>query len=172
MKCWAGIWEPGDFLQWCQISSGTWEKEYSGPYTDNGSPEQEENAEQEELNNSNKKTSKKALISIAALCAALGIVTGIVIGKSGNKKVKDYDTPTKIEEVDNTKVDNLEFTDINDEEQVAKRAYDIKMEIDKQVPNNDYSIEEIENMLKWYNGGVVEEVKTKKLYSQVVELNT
>ena len=125
-------------------------------------PEQEENAEQEELNNSNKKTSKKALISIAALCAALGIVTGIVIGKSGNKKVKDYDTPTKIEEVDNTKVENLEFTDINDEEQVAKRAYDIKMEIDKQVPNNDYSIEEIENMLRWFNGGVVEEVKNEE----------
>ena len=116
----------------------------------------------EELNNSNKKTSKKALISIAALCAALGIVTGIVIGKSGNKKVKDYDTPTKIEEVDNTKVENLEFTDINDEEQVAKRANDIKMEIDKQVPNNDYSIEEIENMLRWFNGGVVEEVKNEE----------
>lgn len=121
-----------------------------------------ERPEQEELNNSNKRTSKKALISIAALCAALGIVTGIVIGKSGNKKVKDYDTPTKIEEVDNTKVENLEFTDINDEEQVAKRAYDIKMEIDKQVPNNDYSIEEIENMLRWFNGGVVEEVKNEE----------
>ena len=108
-----------------------------------------------------KPTSKKKLITIAALCAAIGILAGVVIGKGTSKKVKNVDNGTSITEVDKTKEEALEFTDINDEEEVYKRASLIKNEIDKNVPNNDYTIEEIENMLKWFNGGNVDEVSNE-----------
>lgn len=132
-------------------------------------PEKEETKEEEtkeeetteEKKVQAKPTSKKKLITIAALCAAIGILTGVVIGKGTSKKVKNVDNGTSITEVDKTKEEALEFTDINDEEEVYKRASLIKNEIDKNVPNNDYTIEEIENMLKWFNGGNVDEVSNE-----------
>lgn len=127
-------------------------------------PEKEETKEEEATEEKKvqaKPTSKKKLITIAALCAAIGILTGVVIGKGTSKKVKNVDNGTSITEVDKTKEEALEFTDINDEEEVYKRASLIKNEIDKNVPNNDYTIEEIENMLKWFNGGNVDEVSNE-----------
>lgn len=127
-------------------------------------PEKEETKEEEATEEKKvqaKPTSKKKLITIAALCAAIGILAGVVIGKGTSKKVKNVDNGTSITEVDKTKEEALEFTDINDEEEVYKRASLIKNEIDKNVPNNDYTIEEIENMLKWFNGGNVDEVSNE-----------
>ncbi len=48
------------------------------------------------------------------------------------------------------------FTDITNEEQVAERAEEIKGYFDKYVPAYPITIEEIENMLRFINGGYVE----------------
>ncbi len=121
---------------------------------------EEENSENnEEVVEAKPVNNKKKLITIAALCAALGILTGVVIGKASNKSVKTVEEKTSITEVDNK--ETLEFSDINNDEEVYKRANVIKSEIDKNVPNNDYTIEEIENMLRWFNGGNVEEVSNE-----------
>ena len=81
-------------------------------------PEKEETKEEEtteEKKAQAKPTSKKKLITIAALCAAIGILAGVVIGKGTSKKVKSQDSNVAITEVDNTKkaVKEGEFTDIN-----------------------------------------------------------
>ncbi len=104
----------------------------------------------------NKISSRKILYGVVAVLAALGITVGVVSCSKQNKKPIS-ENETAITEVDNTVVEEG-FVNINDEEAVYERASEIKSAIDSQVSNNDYTIEEIENILKWINGGVPSEV--------------
>ena len=118
---------------------------------------------------SKKNNSKYALTAVAIL-AALGIAVGgthalttsaINRDKNNDKRSEDtadaslenngvmYDPNTNTVEV-------LSFTDITDKEQVAKRANEILEDIKKSLPDYEISIETIENMINWVNGGVVE----------------
>ena len=108
-----------------------------------------------------KKPSKKTTISIVAILAALGLTVGVLKGCTNKNNSLDNQTEitdTLDNETNNEVKEILEFGDINDEEQVSKRADKIMNEINTLAPNNDYTIDEIENILKWINGGVVSEV--------------
>lgn len=104
----------------------------------------------------NKTSSRKILYGVVAVLAALGITFGVASCVKQNKKPISENN-TNITEVDNTKVEDG-FVNIDDAEAVYERATEIKSMIDSKVSNNDYSIEEIENILKWINGGVPSEV--------------
>lgn len=70
----------------------------------------------------------------------------------------DQDTNTNSNTNSNLSTEvNLEFTDIKDEEQVAKRANEIIEDLNKNANGHDYTIEEIENIMKWVNNGVVDD---------------
>ena len=120
------------------------------------------NEEQKEKKGFNiKKPSKKTTISVIAILAALGLTVGVL--KGCNNKNNSLDNQTEITDTLDNETNNevkeiLEFGDINDEEQVSKRADKIMNETNTLAPNNDYTIDEIENILKWINGGVVSEV--------------
>lgn len=108
-----------------------------------------------------KKPSKKTTISVIAILAALGLTVGVLKGCTNKNNSLDDQTEitdTLDNETNNEVKEILEFGDINDEEQVSKRADKIMNEINTLAPNNDYTIDEIENILKWINGGVVSEV--------------
>lgn len=133
-----------------------------------------------------KKTSKvnKTALTLAIL-AMLGVgTTAYAIGK-GNKNSKNAETTsmsdTKIDTKETTssnnnevvvtkeevnkrieeerKVEeNLKFTDINDEDQVNERAYEVVKTLDETLGIHDYTVDEIANIIRWINGGNVESV--------------
>ena len=118
--------------------------------------ETEEETKESPIFDENKTSSRKILYGVVAALAALGITFGVASCVKQNKKPISENN-TNITEVDNTKVESG-FVNISDEEAVYERATEIKSMIDSEVSNNDYSIEEIENILKWINGGVPSEV--------------
>ena len=138
------------------------EKKYGSVQTnDKNKPNNEEQEEEKKKGFNIKKPSKKTTISIVAILAALGLTVGVL--KGCNNKNNSLDNQTEITDTLDNETNNevkeiLEFGDINDEEQVSKRADKIMNEINTLAPNNDYTIDEIENILKWINGGVVSEV--------------
>lgn len=138
------------------------EKKYGLVQTnDKIKPNNEEQEEKEKKGFNIKKPSKKTTISVIAILAALGLTVGVL--KGCNNKNNSLDNQTEITDTLDNETNNevkeiLEFGDINDEEQVSKRADKIMNEINTLAPNNDYTIDEIENILKWINGGVVSEV--------------
>lgn len=138
------------------------EKKYGLVETNNkNKPNNEEQEEKGKKVLNIKKPSKKTTISIIAVLAALGLTVGVL--KGCNNKNKSLDNQTEITDTLDNETNNevkeiLEFGDISDEEQVSKRADKIMNEINTLAPNNDYTIDEIENILKWINGGVVSEV--------------
>ena len=138
------------------------EKKYGSVQTnDKNEPNNEEQEEEKKKGFNIKKPSKKTTISIVAILAALGLTVGVL--KGCNNKNNSLDNQTEITDTLDNETNNevkeiLEFGDINDEEQVSKRADKIMNEINTLAPNNDYTIDEIENILKWINGGVVSEV--------------
>lgn len=139
-------------------------------------PEKEETKEEETTEKKKvqtKPTSKKKLITIAALCAAIGILTGVVIGKSTSKKVKNQDSNIVITEVDNTKeaVNEGEFTDINNEEAVLKRANEVKTYFDTYAKEQNITVDDIANYLRYINGGVVNEVSFESAIDVINEIN-
>lgn len=138
------------------------EKKYSLVQTnDKNEPNNEEQEEKEKKGFSIKKPSKKTTISVIAILAALGLTVGVLKGCTNKNNSLDNQTEitdTLDNETNNEVKEILEFGDINDEEQVSKRADKIMNEINTLAPNNDYTIDEIENILKWINGGVVSEV--------------
>ena len=146
--------------------------------------EQERKAKEEakeENKNNKKKVNKKALI-LAAI-AALGIgTTSYAIGKNSGKS-KNAST---MESVDNTQVkeevmpettvnkkseleeritfeqedkNKYSFTDINDEEQVNERAYEVIKYLDENLKEHDYTVDEVSNIIRWINGGNVDSVE-------------
>ena len=128
---------------------------------DKNEPNNEEQEKEKKKGFNIKKPSKKTTISIIAILAALGLTVGVL--KGCNNKNNSLDNQTEITDTLDNETNNevkeiLEFGDINDEEQVSKRADKIMNEINTLAPNNDYTIDEIENILKWINGGVVSEV--------------
>ena len=138
------------------------EKKYGSVQTnDKNEPNNEEQEEEKKKGFNIKKPSKKTTISVIAILAALGLTVGVL--KGCNNKNNSLDNQTEITDTLDNETNNevkeiLEFGDINDEEQVSKRADKIMNEINTLAPNNDYTIDEIENILKWINGGVVSEV--------------
>lgn len=138
------------------------EKKYGSVQTNDKSKPNNEVEEEEKKKGFNiKKPSKKTTISVIAILAALGLTVGVL--KGCNNKNNSLDNQTEITDTLDNETNNevkeiLEFGDINDEEQVSKRADKIMNEINTLAPNNDYTIDEIENILKWINGGVVSEV--------------
>lgn len=138
------------------------EKKYGLVQTnDKIKPNNEEQEEEKKKGFNIKKPSKKTTISVIAILAALGLTVGVL--KGCNNKNNSLDNQTEITDTLDNETNNevkeiLEFGDINDEEQVSKRADKIMNEINTLAPNNDYTIDEIENILKWINGGVVSEV--------------
>lgn len=138
------------------------EKKYGSVQTnDKIKPNNEEQEEEKKKGFNIKKPSKKTTISVIAILAALGLTVGVL--KGCNNKNNSLDNQTEITDTLDNETNNevkriLEFGDINDEEQVSKRADKIMNEINTLAPNNDYTIDEIENILKWINGGVVSEV--------------
>lgn len=138
------------------------EKKYSLVQTnDKNEPNNEEQEEEKKKGFNIKKPSKKTTISIVAILAALGLTVGVLKGCTNKNNSLDNQTEitdTLDNETNNEVKEILEFGDINDEEQVSKRADKIMNEINTLAPNNDYTIDEIENILKWINGGVVSEV--------------
>lgn len=138
------------------------EKKYGLVQTnDKNEPNNEEQEEEKKKGFNIKKPSKKTTISIVAILAALGLTVGVLKGCTNKNNSLDNQTEitdTLDNETNNEVKEILEFGDINDEEQVSKRADKIMNEINTLAPNNDYTIDEIENILKWINGGVVSEV--------------
>lgn len=138
------------------------EKKYGSVQTnDKNEPNNEEQEEEKKKGFNIKKPSKKTTISIVAILAALGLTVGVLKGCTNKNNSLDDQTEitdTLDNETNNEVKEILEFGDINDEEQVSKRADKIMNEINTLAPNNDYTIDEIENILKWINGGVVSEV--------------
>lgn len=138
------------------------EKKYGLVQTnDKTKPNNEEQEDKEKKGFNIKKPSKKTTISVIAILAALGLTVGVL--KGCNNKNNSLDNQTEITDTLDNETNNevkeiLEFGDINDEEQVSKRADKIMNEINTLAPNNDYTIDEIENILKWINGGIVSEV--------------
>ncbi len=138
------------------------EKKYGSVLTnDKNEPNNEVQEEEKKKGFNIKKPSKKTTISVIAILAALGLTVGVL--KGCNNKNNSLDNQTEITDTLDNETNNevkeiLEFGDINDEEQVSKRADKIMNEINTLAPNNDYTIDEIENILKWINGGVVSEV--------------
>ena len=138
------------------------EKKYGLVQTnDKIKPNNEEQEEEKKKGFNIKKPSKKTTISIVAILAALGLTVGVLKGCANKNNSLDDQTEitdTLDNETNNEVKEILEFGDINDEEQVSKRADKIMNEINTLAPNNDYTIDEIENILKWINGGIVSEV--------------
>lgn len=138
------------------------EKKYALVQTnDKIKPNNEEQEDKEKKGFNIKKPSKKTTISVIAILAALGLTVGVLKGCANKNNSLDDQTEitdTLDNETNNEVKEILEFGDINDEEQVSKRADKIMNEINTLAPNNDYTIDEIENILKWINGGVVSEV--------------
>lgn len=138
------------------------EKKYGSVQTnDKNKPNNEEQEEEKKKGFNIKKPSKKTTISVIAILAALGLTVGVLKGCTNKNNSLDKQTEitdTLDNETNNEVKEILEFGDINDEEQVSKRADKIMNEINTLAPNNDYTIDEIENILKWINGGVVSEV--------------
>lgn len=138
------------------------EKKYGLVQTnDKIKPNNEEQEEEKKKGFNIKKPSKKTTISIVAILAALGLTVGVLKGWANKNNSLDDQTEitdTLDNETNNEVKEILEFGDINDEEQVSKRADKIMNEINTLAPNNDYTIDEIENILKWINGGIVSEV--------------
>ena len=138
------------------------EKKYGSVQTnDKNEPNNEVEEEEKKKGFNIKKPSKKTTISVIAILAALGLTVGVLKGCAN--KNNSLDNQTEITDALDNETNNevkeiLEFGDINDEEQVSKRADKIMNEINTLAPNNDYTIDEIENILKWINGGVVSEV--------------
>lgn len=138
------------------------EKKYGSVQTnDKNEPNNEEQEEEKKKGFNIKKPSKKTTISVIAILAALGLTVGVLKGCANKNNSLDDQTEitdTLDNETNNEVKEILEFGDISDEEQVSKRADKIMNEINTLAPNNDYTIDEIENILKWINGGVVSEV--------------
>lgn len=138
------------------------EKKYGSVLTnDKNEPNNEEQEKEKKKGFNIKKPSKKTTISVIAILAALGLTVGVLKGCANKNNSLDDQTEitdTLDNETNNEVKEILEFGDINDEEQVSKRADKIMNEINTLAPNNDYTIDEIENILKWINGGVVSEV--------------
>ena len=137
------------------------EKKYGSVQTNDKNEPNNEEQEEKKKGFNIKKPSKKTTISIVAILAALGLTVGVLKGCTNKNNSLDNQTEitdTLDNETNNEVKEILEFGDINDEEQVSKRADKIMNEINTLAPNNDYTIDEIENILKWINGGVVSEV--------------
>ena len=138
------------------------EKKYGSVQTNDKNKHNNEEQEEEKKKGFNiKKPSKKTTISVIAILAALGLTVGVLKGCTNKNNSLDDQTEitdTLDNETNNEVKEILEFGDINDEEQVSKRADKIMNEINTLAPNNDYTIDEIENILRWINGGVVSEV--------------
>jgi len=103
-----------------------------------------------------KTSSRKILYGVVAVLAALGITIGVASCVKQNKKPISENN-TNITEVDDTKVEEG-FVNISDEEAVYERASEIKPFFDTYAKDQNVTLEDIEDFLRYINGGVVNEV--------------
>ena len=121
-----------------------------------------------------KKPSKKTTISIVAILAALGLTVGVLKGCTNKNNSLDNQTEitdTLDNETNNEVKEILEFGDINDEEQVSKRAAEIKPYFDTYAKEQNITQEDIENFLRYINGGVVDEVSYEAAGEVINQIN-
>lgn len=102
-----------------------------------------------------KTSSRKILYGVVAVLAALGITIGVVSCSKQNKKPISENN-TNITEVDDTKVEEG-FVNIDDAEAVYERATEIKPFFDTYAKDQNITLEDIEDFLRYINGGVVNE---------------
>lgn len=159
--------------------------EYDAKKAKENENNQEENVQNETKNN--KKVNKTAVV--LAVLAALGIGTAsYAIGKNSNKTknastmnnnvvnedvMPTIDNKTELESritFEQEETNNYKFTDINDEEQVNERAYEVIKYLDANIPNHGYTIDEISNIMRWINGGNVESANFDDAFNAITRV--
>lgn len=159
----------------------------------------EEKPEEVKEENKTKKKINKGALTLAIL-AALGVGTvGYAAGKGSIKNAKNSvstsitdiknDTNKEIEnpktkvETENSIKDiesritfekaeeeNYTFTDVDDEEQVAERAYEIIDSFDKISPVQNIKLDDVMDFLRYINGGVVNEVSREAALNVISQI--
>ena len=116
-----------------------------------------------------KTSSRKILYGVVAVLAALGITIGVVSCSKQNKKPISENN-TNITEVDNTKVEDG-FVNIDDAEAVYERATEIKPFFDTYAKDQNITLEDIEDFLRYINGGAVNEVSYEAAGNVLNQIN-
>lgn len=151
------------------------EKKYGSVQTnDKNEPNNEVQEEEKKKGFNIKKPSKKTTISVIAILAALGLTVGVLKGCTNKNNSLDDQTEitdTLDNETNNEVKEILEFGDINDEEQVSKRAAEIKPYFDTYAKEQNITQEDIENFLRYINGGVVDEVSYEAAGEVINQIN-
>lgn len=113
-------------------------------------------SEKEELTNEQKKARrKKAFYTILALAAAAGLA--VSLNSCGNSKGNKNNNSNPIVTEQPTS-EPIEEKEELTEEVIAQKAYDIYNDLNTHAPGHDYTQAEIENIIRWINGGIPEEV--------------
>lgn len=81
-----------------------------------------------------------------------------ITATTNNEVVISKEEINKRIEEERKEEENLKFTDINDEEQVNERAYEVIQYLDENLGTHDYTVDEVANIIRWINGGNVESV--------------
>ena len=114
-----------------------------------------------------KHTVRNILIGVAGISLVVS-VAGMFRGCGKDSKNDDPVAITEFYDAeDNNEYDELEleetydvntFDDITDQDKLGTRAAMLIEDLNTNNPNHDFTIEEIENIMKWINGGVPTEI--------------
>lgn len=137
--------------------------------------DKENKDEKEESNNKSKKRSHK-LRNIILVCGGISLVFTIAgLFKSctadhtrtyGNSQTGQYqqyegnsddDLDLNYDDKDDVYDVNV-FDDITDEDKLSTRAAMLIEDLNVNNPGHDFTVEELENIMKWINGGIPEEI--------------
>lgn len=139
---------------------------------------EEKEEKEEKANNKNKRRSHK-IRNIILVCGGISLVFSIVGLVKGCVNAKNnvnsnqlgiyqqYDGDSD-DDLDLTYDDSLDvydvniFNDITDEDKLSTRAAMLIKDLDKNNPGHDFSVEELENIMKWINGGIPEEISQEE----------
>ena len=137
--------------------------------------EQHEAKPEEQNNSKNKKKSHK-IRNIILVCGGISLVftiTGLLKGCSNtNSRTDDNEEFGTYQQYEGDSDDDLDLTyddseevydvnvfdDITDEDKLSTRAAMLIEDLNVNNPGHDFTVEEIENIMKWINGGIPEEV--------------
>lgn len=96
---------------------------------------------------------------------------GVTDTKTPNPDTSNPDSSNQnTPESDTKQEETLTFTDVFDEEQVAYQANDIINDLNTNAPGHNYTIEEIENMIRLVNNGVAEETTQDALLHNEIRI--
>ena len=125
----------------------------------------EKNNKDEKTNDKNKKKNHK-IRNIILVCGGISLVftiTGLLRGCENTKNVNS-DSFGDYQQYDGNTDDNEDeydvnvFDDITDEDKLSTRAAMLIEDLNVNNPGHDFTVEELENIMKWINGGVPEEI--------------